>query len=759
MGATPQHGHALRKLRESRDTGSRNTLRESLSNLRSHRRHLLERQHSRQSRAVHGSGGVEDDIIGDQKSGVLEPNKPWWIIDPRQSTLIGYWDTMASIALIYTALVTPVEVSFLNPATGDERYNTLFFINRVIDAVFLMDMVLQFFLGFALEDPVQGLRWVFAPRAIVRNYVCSKWFMLDAVSVGSSVFDLMPAGDLSELTTLRAVRVMRLTKLVRIFRGSRVFKRWEMRVTIDYTLLTLSQTLIAILVVVHWMACIWGLQASFYPLDSWMGASRDGMVDGGSAYCEPWGSGIEDEMLDPSYLVDNCPHERWCDMGVCADGKCVGGYACVPAWPMYVNSIYWSTMTITSVGFGDIIARPMNIAEQVVCSLMMLFGGMLWGNLIGVFCSIASNLSPTTNAFRKELSELNHFMHTNHLEHKLRFQLREYLHQAVHMKNARAQSRILSSLSPALHSHVMWKINERWVASVWFLRETEQEFKISVAHHLVARVFPPEEICPRGVLYIVKKGVALCNGKVVQDGGCWGEDILLKHEGLRQLHFGIAIHYLWVFTLEGGAIHECLKQHPHSKHVVDKYFARLAICLVVLQAKRKRERALREMNGAAGAARGQHQALLQDRTPPLARSNTKRWLTRTPTRTSCSRRSISSNERRLSLIAAQNFSAEDETRRVVQETDEQRIVSMQRQLAQLEQSQQAMLQMMARLLGDPQAAPSAMEGFSPDEVKRAAEAALAGQLQLRRRSSTSTSLSEKSGKRVLIRSPMLSLEA
>ena len=162
--------------------------------------------------------------------------------------------------------------------------------------------------------------------------------------------------------------------------------------------------------------------------------------------------------------------------------------------------------------------------------------------------------------------------------------------------------------------------------------------------------------------------------------------------------------------------------------------------------------------GPGGAARGQHQALLQDRTPPLARSNTKRWLiTRTPTRTSCSRRSISSNERRLSLIAAQNFSAEDETRRVVQETDEQRIVSMQRQLAQLEQSQQAMLQMMARLLGDPQAAPSAMEGFSPDEVKRAAEAALAGQLQLRRRSSTS--LSEKSGKRVLIRSPMLSLEA
>lgn len=35
---------------------------------------------------------------------------------------------------------------------------------------------------------------------------------------------------------------------------------------------------------------------------------------------------------------------------------------------------------------------------------------------------------------------------------KTRFRLREYLHQSVHMKNAQTQKRILSQLSPALHS-------------------------------------------------------------------------------------------------------------------------------------------------------------------------------------------------------------------------------------------------------------------------------------------------------------------
>ena len=33
-----------------------------------------------------------------------------WIIDPRVSKRIGYWDITAGVALIFTAIVTPYEV-------------------------------------------------------------------------------------------------------------------------------------------------------------------------------------------------------------------------------------------------------------------------------------------------------------------------------------------------------------------------------------------------------------------------------------------------------------------------------------------------------------------------------------------------------------------------------------------------------------------------------------------------------------------------
>ena len=48
-----------------------------------------------------------------------------------------------------------------------------------------------------------------------------------------------------------------------------VLKRWEMRVSINYTYLTLANVMTFIIIGCHWVANIWGLQASFNYLNSW----------------------------------------------------------------------------------------------------------------------------------------------------------------------------------------------------------------------------------------------------------------------------------------------------------------------------------------------------------------------------------------------------------------------------------------------------------------------------------------------------------
>ena len=48
------------------------------------------------------------------------------------------WDTLTLLCLILVALVTPYELAFLNPGPGD----TVFIMNRVIDSVFIFDILL-----------------------------------------------------------------------------------------------------------------------------------------------------------------------------------------------------------------------------------------------------------------------------------------------------------------------------------------------------------------------------------------------------------------------------------------------------------------------------------------------------------------------------------------------------------------------------------------------------------------------------------------
>jgi hypothetical protein len=76
--------------------------------------------------------------------------KPWYIIDPRSSTFMSYWDSSTAIALIFTAVVTPFEVAFL---TGPlDPLSGLFIVNRLVDAIFVVDMILQFFVMYQRES-------------------------------------------------------------------------------------------------------------------------------------------------------------------------------------------------------------------------------------------------------------------------------------------------------------------------------------------------------------------------------------------------------------------------------------------------------------------------------------------------------------------------------------------------------------------------------------------------------------------------------
>ena len=192
----------------------------------------------------------------------------------------------AQAALVFTAIVTPFEVALVADVA------TLFLANRIIDGVFFIDLLVQFVLVFESSAPGDmgvGATWVSEPVAIRRNYLRG-WFGLDLVSLLVSIFDIgaylgwygndAPSSDAAAsggqpLAALKMLRALRLIKLIRLVRASRMYRRWETRVALSYTTMSLIGCSVSITIISHWFACMWVLQTTFSAgslADTWLGA-------------------------------------------------------------------------------------------------------------------------------------------------------------------------------------------------------------------------------------------------------------------------------------------------------------------------------------------------------------------------------------------------------------------------------------------------------------------------------------------------------
>jgi len=86
-----------------------------------------------------------------------EMQKVGWVIDPRKSKILPKWDLMMVTALLFTALVTPVEVAFLEEG---QYITNLWIINRIVDFCFMVDIILTF--NRAYQDTSgESQHWVF----------------------------------------------------------------------------------------------------------------------------------------------------------------------------------------------------------------------------------------------------------------------------------------------------------------------------------------------------------------------------------------------------------------------------------------------------------------------------------------------------------------------------------------------------------------------------------------------------------------------
>ena len=155
----------------------------------------------------------------------------------------------------------------------------------MVDAVFILDVIFQFFIMVPKADDGDASawgqsnggtqQWETSLKEIAKRYALG-WFGIDVISVAPFIFDILPLLNPDGGSTargakaLRTIRALRLIKLLRLLRASRVFGHLKERISLPFTTLTLIKLSFQTIVISHSLACIVAIITTFAesPLDS-----------------------------------------------------------------------------------------------------------------------------------------------------------------------------------------------------------------------------------------------------------------------------------------------------------------------------------------------------------------------------------------------------------------------------------------------------------------------------------------------------------
>lgn len=184
-------------------------------------------------------------------------------LNPSKSRFLYWWDTSLIVTTLSTAIVTPVEIGFLDFVRPRIRgritvtHILLTIFNQGVSGVFLADVIVQFFVEYERHGR-HGDNWEWDQGKIVANYLKSN-FLLDFVSaLPYKTLSYLGNRHFHVLSVLHILRLIRFRRLLNKVTGSKTFTSLRARVNWSYASLNMTYYVCLILLICHWMACLFG---------------------------------------------------------------------------------------------------------------------------------------------------------------------------------------------------------------------------------------------------------------------------------------------------------------------------------------------------------------------------------------------------------------------------------------------------------------------------------------------------------------------
>ena len=148
-------------------------------------------------------------------------------------------------------------------------------------------------------------------------------------------------------------------------------------------------------------------------------------------------------------------------------------------WPQYLDALYWTSTTLTAVGYGDI--TPVDNAQKIYAMFVQILGFGVFTVIIGTVAGRLVRKDPATRRYEENLDSLEALIHYRSLPGDLTNRIIDFYRYMRRKRLGYDETSFLESLPENLQREVALYLKKDVIEKVSLFKNASPEFKQEIA--------------------------------------------------------------------------------------------------------------------------------------------------------------------------------------------------------------------------------------------------------------------------------------